>query len=158
MQDSDLQKSFISSMRRVTSTVSVISSITGQGRCAMTATSVTSLSLNPPSMLVCVNKDASLHKILKKGSHFCINILANNQKKLAEVCSNTDEEESRFSLDCWIEKDNFIYSKDSLSNIFCECIDAVDHTTHTIFIGTVLEVLNSETAKPLLYGLGNYIE
>ena len=46
----------------------------------MTATSVTSLSLNPPSMLVCVNKEASIHKILDKGSSFCINVLSNSQK------------------------------------------------------------------------------
>ena len=76
MVDSDLTKNFLTSMRGVTSTVTVISAYTNQERHAMTATSVTSLSLNPPSMLVCVNKEASIHKILGKGSSFCINILS----------------------------------------------------------------------------------
>ena len=64
MQDSDIKKNFLNSMRGITSTVNVISATDEGHRHAMTATSVTSLSLDPPSMLVCINKDASLHKNL----------------------------------------------------------------------------------------------
>ena len=63
MQDSDIKKNFLNSMRGIPSTVNVISATAEGHRHAMTATSVTSLSLDPPSMLVCINKDASLHKI-----------------------------------------------------------------------------------------------
>ena len=56
----DLKKSYINAMRGVTSTVSIISAKSDGERHAMTATSVTSLSLDPPAMLVCVNKDASI--------------------------------------------------------------------------------------------------
>ena len=101
----------------MTSTVTVISACSNQERHAMTATSVTSLSLNPPSMLVCVNKEASIHKILDKGSSFCINILSNSQKQLAEICSNSDEGESRFQNKSWKKEDNFIFNEDSRSNI-----------------------------------------
>ena len=124
----------------------------------MTATSVTSLSLNPPSMLVCVNKEASIHKILDKGSSFCINILSNSQKQLAEICSNSDEGESRFQNNSWKKEDNFIFNEDSRSNILCECINTIDHTSHTIYIGKVIKVFNDESKKSLLYGAGNYIE
>ena len=70
MQDSDIKENFLNSMRGITSTVNVISATAEGNRHAMTATSVTSLSLDPPSMLVCVNKDASLHKILLNNSNF----------------------------------------------------------------------------------------
>ena len=101
MQNSDLKKTFLDSMRAVTSTVNVISASLEGERHAMTATSVTSLSLDPPSMLVCVNKDASIHNILSEGSHFSINILSSSQRELAEVCSNSDEGESRFVNESW---------------------------------------------------------
>ena len=158
MVDSDLTKNFLTSMRGVTSTVTVISAYSNQERHAMTATSVTSLSLNPPSMLVCVNKEASIHKILDKGSSFCINILSNSQKQLAEICSNSDEGESRFQNNSWKKEDNFIFNEDSRSNILCECINTIDHTSHTSYLGKVIKVFNDESKKSLLYGAGNYIE
>ena len=158
MVDSDLTKNFLTSMRGVTSTVTVISAGSNQERHAMTATSVTSLSLDPPSMLVCVNKEASIHKILDKGSSFCINILSNSQQQLAEICSNSDEGESRFQNKSWKKEDNFIFNEDSRSNILCECINTIDHTSHTIYIGKVIKVFNDESKKSLLYGSGNYIE
>ena len=114
MQNSDLKKTFLASMRAVTSTVNVISASHEGERHAMTATSVTSLSLDPPSMLVCVNKDASIHKILSEGSHFSINILSSSQRELAEVCSNSDEGESRFVNESWEDQGSYIYNTDCL--------------------------------------------
>ena len=52
-----IQTSFIQAMRGIAATVSVISSRDNLDKQAMTATSVASLSLEPPSMLVCVNVD-----------------------------------------------------------------------------------------------------
>src|SRR6056300_224833 len=119
MQDSDIKQNFLKSMRGITSTVNVISASANGQRHAMTATSVTSLSLDPPSMLVCINKDASLHGILSGGSNFCINVLSSLQKELAEVCSNSEEGESRFLSKSWKDLDSYIFNEDDLSNIFC---------------------------------------
>ena len=156
MDNLELKKSFLTSMRGVTSTVSVISAKLDDVRHAMTATSVISLSMNPPSMLVCINKEASIHSVITLNSSFCINILAENQRDLAEVCSNNEEGESRFSEDSWKIKDSYIYNERSLSNLFCECSEILEHSTHTVFIGKVLEVNNNANQKPLLYGSGQY--
>ena len=144
-------------MRAVTSTVNVISASSEGERHAMTATSVTSLSLDPPSMLVCVNKDASIHKILSEGSHFSINILSSSQRELAEVCSNNDEGESRFVNESWRDQGSYIYNAGALSTLFCLKINEVDHTSHTIFIGRVERAINNNELKPLLYGMGEYL-
>ena len=157
MQDSDIKQNFLKSMRGITSTVNVISASADGQRHAMTATSVTSLSLDPPSMLVCVNKDASLHGILLGGSNFCINVLSSLQKELAEVCSNSEEGESRFLSKSWKDLDSYIFNEDALSNIFCTITNQVDHTSHTVFIGTVDRVINNADLKPLLYGSGGYL-
>jgi flavin reductase (DIM6/NTAB) family NADH-FMN oxidoreductase RutF len=73
------------------------------------------------------------------------------------VCSKSEEGEARFQGQHWKENDNFIYAKRSLSNIFCECSNLVKHTSHTIFIGNVISVLNSDEDCPLIYGSGKYL-
>ena len=88
MTESDLKKGFLASMRGITSTVCVISAKSSNEKHAMTAISVTSLSIDPPSMLVCINKEASIHGLISKDSSFCINTLSSNQKDIAEICGN----------------------------------------------------------------------
>ena len=156
MENLELKKSFLTSMRGITSTVCVISAKMNDAKHAMTATSAVSISIDPPTMLVSVNKEASIHSLMNKNSFFCINVLSQSQQDLAEVCSNSEEGESRFSNNSWKIKDSFIYNEQSMSNLFCECTDTLDQSTHTIFIGTVLDVNNNPNQKPLLYGSGKY--
>ena len=85
-------------MRRYTSTVNVVSASHNGVKQAMTATSVASLSLDPPSILVSVNTSASIHQILAKDRDFCINVLSNTQKEIAEICSKNEEEDNRFTV------------------------------------------------------------
>ena len=75
----------------------------------MTATSVNSLSIDPPSMLVCINKEAAIHKIINVNAPFCINVLSKNQKNLADVCSNNEEGNSRFNTETWQENNGYIF-------------------------------------------------
>ena len=157
MNDSDLKKEFLNSMRGVSSTVNVISSQYEDVKRAMTASSVVSLSLDPPSMLVCVNKVASIHEILDKERFFCINILSKDQVDLANLCSSTEDEDSRVNSDEWSYKDNIPYNKESSSNIFCRCFDSFFHSSHTVFFGEVVEVINNNKEGPLMYGAGKYL-
>ena len=144
-------------MRGIAATVSVISSRDNLDKQAMTATSVASLSLEPPSMLVCVNKESSIHKIMKQGSSFCINVLNRDQKKIAEICSIKGKEEQRFDLGNWEEIEGVPFNKDSQSNIFCVCEKLINHNTHTLFIGKVVKIINNESKDPLIYKDGNYL-
>ena len=157
MISSDLKKEFLNSMRVVSSTVNVISSQHENTKHAMTASSVVSLSLDPPSMLVCVNKNASIHEILDKERFFCINILSKDQIDLANLCSSDDDEDSRFNSKEWSFKDNVPYNSESSANIFCRCFESFPHTSHTVFFGEVIEVINNNKEGPLMYGGGKYL-
>tara|TARA_X000001036_G_scaffold425759_1_gene452356 strand:+ start:623 stop:1099 length:477 start_codon:yes stop_codon:yes gene_type:complete len=158
MENSDLKKDFIQAMRGVASTVSVVSAKTDDIRHAMTAISVVSLSMEPPSMLVCVNKEASIHNILSVGSLFCINILSDKQESLSKVCSESDEGESRFEDIAWEEENGYVFNSNSSSNVFCECTNTIDHNTHTIFIAKVKRTLNNASGSPLVYMSGKYLK
>ena len=158
MDPEPVKKEFLQAMRGITSTVTVVSAKNGENKQAMTATSVASLSLDPPSMLVCINHEASIHEVMKEGLGFCINILSLGQENLADICSVKGKEEQRFLEGNWSELKNIPYNSDSQSNLFCNCVQVIQHKTHTIYVGEVSRVINKNTFDPLLYKDGNYLD
>jgi len=60
-------EAFRDAMRRFATTVSIISCASDGCRDGMSATAITSLSVEPPSLLVCVNKSAATHRVLSTG-------------------------------------------------------------------------------------------
>ena len=157
--DSDPVKSeFIQAMRGITSTVTVVSARRGSSQQAMTATSVASLSLEPPSMLVCINHEASIHQVMDKGLGFCINVLTIGQQNVAEVCSHKEKEDQRFLEGNWSVLEDIPYNTDSQSNSFCQCVDTIRHKSHTVYIGEITKVINKNISEPLLYKDGNYLD
>ena len=158
MDPEPVKKEFLQAMRGITSTVTVVSAKNGENKQAMTATSVASLSLDPPSMLVCINHEASIHEVMKEGLGFCINILSLGQENLANICSVKEKEEQRFLEGNWSELENIPYNSDSQSNLFCNCVQVIQHKTHTIYVGEVTKVFNKNTFDPLLYKDGNYLD
>ena len=158
MDPEPVKKEFLQAMRGITSTVTVVSAKNGENKQAMTATSVASLSLDPPSMLVCINHEASIHEVMKEGLGFCINILSLGQENLANLCSVKEKEEQRFLEGNWSELENIPYNSDSQSNLFCNCVQVIQHKTHTIYVGEVTKVINKNTFDPLLYKDGNYLD
>ena len=158
MDPEPVKKEFLQAMRGITFTVTVVSAKKGENKQAMTATSVASLSLDPPSMLVCINHEATIHEVMKEGLGFCINILALGQENLADICSIKGKEEERFLEGNWSELENIPYNSDSQSNLFCNCVQAIQNSTHTIYVGEVTKVVNKNTFDPLLYKDGNYLD
>jgi len=142
-------------MRRFASTVSVVSALKDGGRHAMTATAVTSLSMAPPSLLVCVYRESRFHKILQEQDLFCVNVLYSDQAEASQVFSKpaTAEEQDRFN---WSHSDGFCYLADAQANLFCENTRQVAFGSHTIFIGTVRDVIVRESVAPLIFQNGQY--
>ena len=100
------KEQFLIAMRFLASSVSVISAKDSSGSLfAMTASSVTSLTMDPPSILVCVNNGATIHDVLMKGENLCINILQKNQQEISNICSSKELESTRFQNDFWDSSD-----------------------------------------------------
>ena len=101
-----IQQDFKQSMRFLAASVNVISTAHEGKKFAMTATSVTSLSMDPPSLLVCVNKNASIHDtLITDGQQFCVNLLSKGQEDIATTCSINEKEPERFQFDDWNTED-----------------------------------------------------
>ena len=152
------KEEFLIAMRYLAASVSVISAKNSSNKpFAMTVSSVTSLSIDPPSILVCVNKEASIHDILRNGSDLCINILTNDQRDISNLCSSKDLESSRFANDFW-DQAGFPYLKNAQANIFCKIDELISYHSHSIVIARVESAISSDSFNTLMYADGGYLD
>ena len=153
----DVQAAFRLAMRGIASTVSVVTAGDRQRGHGMTATSVTSVSLDPAALLVCINQKTLLHEIISTTSKFCVNVLAEQQVAISNAFSGAVPPNDRFLQGDWSETEEGIkYLKNAQARIFCVKKLAIPFGTHTIFIGEVDEVQLADHASPLLYQNATY--
>lgn len=151
------KEQFLNAMRFLASSVSVVSAKDSNGKLyAMTASSVTSLTLEPPAILVCVNKGASIHDVLTPGSDLCINILSNDQQDISNLCSVKDSDSQRFSNAYWNTKET-PFLKDAQSNIFSQVDEVISYNSHSIVIAKVLHAQSADSFNGLIYADGGYL-
>jgi len=124
----------------------------------MTANSFTSVSLDPPLILICVSHAAQLLPMLKRQKCFGVNILKNTQRAISEYFARTEEStETEKELGIryrWTEK-GIPFLEDALVHLACNVVDSHVAGDHTIFIAEV-ETVEIYDGEPLLYLRGNY--
>ena len=153
----ELQASFRKAMRTLTSAVCVISTAHEGRRFGMTATAVTSVSADPPSLLICVNRNASLHGPVLAVGRFCLNILRAHQTELADGFGGARAGEDRFQCGAWSEGPcGLPCLEGAQANICCDVDAAHTYGTHSIIVGRVVDVHVSGTVTPLIYQDGRY--
>jgi flavin reductase (DIM6/NTAB) family NADH-FMN oxidoreductase RutF len=76
-------EAFRQGMRRLAAGVTIVTTIHDGERSGLTATAVTSLSVDPPQLLVCVNREAGSHDLIRRGERMCVNVLSHAHKNLA---------------------------------------------------------------------------
>mgnify|MGYP000336015343 FL=1 len=151
------KEQFLIAMRFLASSVSIVSAKDSNGKLyAMTASSVTSLTVEPPAILVCVNKGASIHDVLVPGNALCINILSNDQQDISNLCSSKDIESKRFANDYW-NTDATPFLKDAQSNIFSQVDEVISYNSHSIVIAKVLAAQSADSFNGLIYADGGYL-
>ncbi len=145
-------------MRRMAASVCVISTVDDSGKPhAMTATSVISISMEPPALLISVNRWASLHAAIIKNAAFCVSLLRSNQQAIAEQCSQRELSTDYLTQSPWQRDDKGIpYLPDSQACVFCALDQTIEYGTHSIFIGQVSHAESYGKMAPLLYFNGQY--
>lgn len=157
MNGGPIQESFRLAMRRVASTVAIVSAQHDGERHGTTATSVTSISMEPASVLVCFNQASRLHHFLQRQETFCVNVLHTSNVDVARTFSSAAPSAERFAVGAWRnDAEGMPYLSDAQANLFCRKEQEVDYGTHTIFIGRVLKAVTRDDISPLLYGDGHY--
>jgi flavin reductase (DIM6/NTAB) family NADH-FMN oxidoreductase RutF len=134
--------------------VSVLTARGEDGPVGMTASSVASVSLHPPLLLVAVDHANDMHEAMVTGSHFAINILAAEQEGLARRFA--EDATNRFDGVGYRENRHGVALIDgALAHVECAKQAAVPGGDHTVFLGLVTggEVTDRQ---PLLYYRSGY--
>lgn len=154
---SALTDQFRQAMRRVASTVNVISICSGGEPMGITATAVSSISMDPPSLLICINRAAAVHAWMGEAGHFRVNVLHRDQEPVARMFADREQHKLRFgagwTTDCVLPP----RLVDAQASILCRRIDQHQFGTHSIFIGVVEEIALRGDIHPLVYLNGRYL-
>ena len=151
-----IQDNFRLAMRRYIYSVSIMSNKdNADNPNAITVSSVTSISMDPPSLLICINKSSRIHNSIELESKFCINLLNNKQEDLSNICSDEDMYDQRFKDENW-NLDGIPFLKNAQANIFCKVDKLTSYHTHTIVIGLVEDANYADEISTLTYFDGKY--
>jgi flavin reductase (DIM6/NTAB) family NADH-FMN oxidoreductase RutF len=152
-----IETAFRDAMRRFAATVTIITVCDHERYHGMTATAVTSVSMNPPSLIICINQTTLLHDIMFRARRFCVNVLHRDQVALSAAFSGGMPPEKRFAAGDWLRsEDGLPYLADAQANLFCRKAAALPYGTHTIFVGQVEDVGVRDVIAPLLYQDAGY--
>jgi len=122
----------------------------------MTVSAFSSVSLEPPLVLICIEKSASAHEALTTASGFVVNVLSAKQEQLARRFAIVDID--RFEgVGFTRSSQGYAIVDDVLAVIECDRVSTCDGGDHTIILGEV-ETTHAEPGTPLLYYRGGYAQ
>jgi flavin reductase (DIM6/NTAB) family NADH-FMN oxidoreductase RutF len=144
---------FKAGMRRLPQAISIVTVEHEGVRHGFAAGSVTSVSLEPPTLLVIVDRRGSTHDILAAAGHVCVNVVTAADRDLARQFSSPELRDLRFTTGSWTPMPSLSPALLSAEAAFdCEVVEQIAYHSHTLFMGVVRTVLLPETeGDPLVH-------
>jgi len=135
--------------------VTVVTAIGPNGPSGATANAVTSLSLDPPMMLACLDRGSRTLTSVREQGRFGVNALAAGQEELATRFAEKNPEAQKWEGVEWSESEELPRLPGALLWVACELRDLIDGGDHLILTGNVLAA-DSREGHPLLFHRGAY--
>jgi flavin reductase (DIM6/NTAB) family NADH-FMN oxidoreductase RutF len=141
---------FRAAMRRFATGVAIVTTSLDGRIHGFTVNAFASVSAEPPTVLICVNRVATAHPLIASSQRFCVNILALDQRRLAERFAG-GEPRSRFEGVAYaIGPSGSPVLAGTVAHVDCTVTEELSASTHTIFLGEVLDA-GWRDAAPLGY-------
>ncbi len=149
------KQEFRTALGHFASAVTVVTARCADGRLAgITVTAFSSLSLEPPLVLIAIDRRAFLHAHLKIGTVFAVNMLTEQQELLSRRFAASDPDQFR-GIGYSAGIDGVPVLDDVLAIVQCRIVAEHAGGDHTLFVGEVESTRVTE-GKPLLYYRGGY--
>ena len=147
---------FRTALSRFASGVTVVTTADADARpLGLTVSAFSSLSLEPPLVLVCIDRDAYIHAALQTSGVFVVNILTTEQEHLSRLFAS--REPDKFTgVGYTAGNTGAPMLADALAALECRIKAVYEGGDHTIFVGEVEHTHVREDAHPLLYYRGGY--
>lgn len=145
-------KSYRDAMSGLAAAVNVVTTDGPGGRAGFTATAVCSVSDQPPTLLVCLNRSASAFPAFEQNEALCVNTLKADQMNLSNLFGGKTEMDERFAAASWTEGESGAPVLDNaLVSFDCRIIKRVSLGTHDTLFCEVLGVTAPQSTDGLLY-------
>ncbi len=143
---------FRDGMAKLCAAVNIVTSQGPAGLAGFTATAVTSVTDEPPTVLVCLNRSASVHKTILDNGVLAINTLAAHHVRLSNLFGGKTPTSERFAAATWVTGETGApLLEDALVAFDCRITATHEVGTHTILICTVVMVAGEDGPAGLTY-------
>lgn len=146
------KQSFRNAMSTLAAAVNVVTTDGPGGRAGFTATAVCSVCDEPPTLLVCLNRGASVYDVFNRNDALCVNTLTDAQSELSNLFGGKSSMEERFAAARWDQSvTGAPVLEGALVSFDCIISERVNVGTHDILFCEVTSVRQSEEAGSLVY-------
>ena len=143
---------FKSVLRRWASGVTIVTTHAAGHDAGMTVSAFSSVSLEPPLVLVCADKNAKTRPLIDASGVFAVNLLAVDQQELSNRFAKEGNEDVRFDgLECRRGPSGALWLPDTLAVIDCRLAATHAAGDHLIYVGEVIAAEVHPTRDPLVY-------
>lgn len=147
-----------SALRTLVRPVAVITAEHDGERYAMAATAFCEVSMDPPSMLVCINRSNSTYKAIEAGADLGLNLLSEEQADISNACGGPTTPEGKFSVGNWVHEDGRPPRlADGCASMILRPVQLVDQGTHVVVIGEITDISCQQGQTPLAFHDGGYM-
>ncbi len=146
---------FRHAMRHVPTGVTVVTTLKEGEPRGITVNAFASVSLEPPSLLICINRDARSYLFISTSRVFCVNVLAGDQRLLAERFSGKVRDRQFADIDYAIDTTGAPVLSGAIAHFDCEVSHEQQIGSHSILIGRVLSC-KARAGSPLGYFNGGF--
>ncbi len=145
-------------MRHWASTVTIVTTRTENVIYGLTATSFSSLSVQPPMVFVSIYRKTHTHPLIEQSGIFCVNFLAPDMTQLSDRFAGRMPEVDRFAgVNYHSEITGAPVLTDAIAFLDCRVVEGLVTGDHTIFVGQVEAAgIQKPEQTPLLYYMGDY--
>ena len=148
----EAREEFLTAMRNVANSVTVVTTNGSSGKHGATVSAFSSVSADPPTVLVCLNSASSILKHVTENTRFCVNVLPETEEYVASRFAgfHDDEFKDRFIGISHQNIDNQPPMLDGATAFHCDLDQTVVSGSHVICIGLVTAT-RPVAASPLIY-------
>lgn len=146
---------FKHAMRHVPTGVTVVTTLKDGEPRGITVNAFASVSADPPALLICVNREARSYLFISSSQIFCVNVLAGEQRALAEHFSGKVRERQFESIAYEVDRTGAPVLSGTLAHFDCEVAEEAHVGSHSIIVGRVLSC-RARPGSPLGYFNGGF--
>lgn len=148
----ETQQNYRNAMSNLAAAVNIITTNGAAGKAGFTASAVCSVTDTPPTLLVCLNKNASVYQTFKNNKVLCVNTLALEHRELSNLFGGKTPMPERFAQGNWTTlTTGSPVLEDAILSFDCE-VKAINTVgTHDIFICEVVDIRHKPESQSLVY-------